>query len=163
MKPNKLNQAKARKAYQKRRLRANIKALNNIPNVPDERPTLAEWQPLVRVEPDKVNDVNALMNVWLLFPVCQTTYFANGKFFIALSEGTQGSLHILIKPLDCKSEPSWAECQAIKNQLLGTDQEMMQLYPSEMRMVNAAHLYHLWGSKGVPVPVGLDLFKLISP
>jgi hypothetical protein len=30
----------------------------------------------------------------------------------------------------------------------------------ESRMVNAATLYHLWGVKGVPIPLGLDLSKL---
>jgi hypothetical protein len=152
-------QAKARKAYQERRLRARIKALNNMPGKPDVRPSLADWQPLVKLTPDKTREWDALMKAGAPFPIGKTERFANNKWRAALNEGTGQFplLHLWIIPQDNMSEPTWAECQAIKNQLLGADQEMVQLYPSERRMVNAVNVYHLWGMKGQPIPFGMDL------
>ena len=72
-------------------------------------------------------------------------------------------IHIWIMAQDLNSEPTWAECQAIKNQLLGNDQEMVQLYPAEKRVVNSAPVYHLWGIKGMPVALGMGLENVIPP
>jgi hypothetical protein len=44
--------------------------------------------------------------------------------------------------------------------VVGIEQEMVQIYPAESRMVNAANLYHLWGVKGIPIPLGLDVSKV---
>jgi hypothetical protein len=164
MNDNSRSQAKARDAYQKRRLRAKYKAWKKLkPDVPDVRPSIADWQPLERGERDR--DLIELMQAGLTFRVIKTETFANDKWFVIVNEGVgkEGTpfLHIWIEAHDKRSEPTWAECQAIKNQVLGADQEMVQLYPSERRVMNSANVYHLWGVKGAPLPLGLGLEKLL--
>jgi hypothetical protein len=158
--------AKSRKAYQKRRIRAMTSALNNRKLVnPEVRPSLANWKPLKAIVPGNLIAINALQKAGMPFEVSKTEYFSNDRWKVLLNVGTgvAPALHISIMAQDLNSEPTWAECQAIKNQLLGNDQEMVQLYPAEKRLVNAAPIYHLWGIKGMPVPLGMGLENVIPP
>jgi hypothetical protein len=164
-----IKQAMARKAYRKRRLRAKLKSWNSAPcDPPDVRPSLTGWQPLFRLDPanreamETAKNIDALMKAGLTFPVTKTTHFANDKWWVILNEGSADApgLHIMVKPNDETSEPTWAELQAIKNQVVGAEQEMVQLCPAESRMVNAATVYHLWGVKDFPMPLGFDLRKV---
>ena len=42
---------------------------------------------------------------------------------------------------DCKN---WRELQQIKNEIIGPENEAMELFPAESRLVDTANQYHLW-------------------
>jgi hypothetical protein len=50
-----------------------------------------------------------------------------------------------IKRLDGRPVEDFRHKQAIKNQLVGTDIEMLELYPAEERLVDTANQCYLWG------------------
>lgn len=49
-----------------------------------------------------------------------------------------------IKRNDCMARPDWRDFQWIKNQLVGDENEAVELYPAESRLVDGANQYHLW-------------------
>ena len=48
-----------------------------------------------------------------------------------------------IKRKDKRPVNNWQDMQTIKNRLVGTNCDAMQLYPAEKRMVNTSNQYHL--------------------
>jgi hypothetical protein len=63
-------------------------------------------------------------------------------------------LHLIIRPQDgnALSQPSWAELQRIKNELIGHESCAIQFYPRESHLRDSANLYHLW-----VLPVNVEL------
>lgn len=61
-----------------------------------------------------------------------------------------------IKRIDKEPIHDWRELQAIKNELVGHENEGFELYPAESRCVDSANQYHLWVFKDVKmkIPVG---------
>jgi hypothetical protein len=55
--------------------------------------------------------------------------------------------HLSIKRLDQDPIHDWRDLQAIKNELVGSENEAVELYPAESRIVDAANQYHLWVAK----------------
>ena len=53
----------------------------------------------------------------------------------------------------------WRDLQAIKNQLLGTEAEAVQLFPSQHRVVDTSNQFHLFGfsSKEKQFPFGFPV------
>jgi len=62
-------------------------------------------------------------------------------------------LHISYHRRDRAPARDWRETQALKNDLVGESQEMVELYPDQARVVDTANEYHLWGLEGTPLPV----------
>lgn len=62
--------------------------------------------------------------------------------------------HLQIWRQDRKRIHRWADLQRIKNELVSVHAEGIELYPAESRLVNQAHVYHLWVLTGVRVPIG---------
>ena len=46
---------------------------------------------------------------------------------------------------DRKPVKDWRHVQNIKNDILGPECEMVELFPAESRLVDTANQYHLWG------------------
>lgn len=68
-------------------------------------------------------------------------------------------VHLSIKRRDRSPVHDWRDLQAIKNALVGTEFEAIEVYPAESRLVDTANQYHLWvitDEAGGPVtfPVG---------
>lgn len=64
-------------------------------------------------------------------------------------------VHLSIKRHDKLPLHDWRDLQRIKNELCGPDQEALELYPKESRVVDTANQYHLWVMpEGFTVPVG---------
>lgn len=63
-------------------------------------------------------------------------------------------LHISFRRHDRGVQRDWRDTQRIKNDLVGEEQEMVEMYPAESRVVDTANQFHLWGVKGVPLPFG---------
>lgn len=63
-----------------------------------------------------------------------------------------------IKRLDRDWIHDWRELQIIKTELVGHENEGMELYPAESRLMDSANQYHLWvhKDKGFRFPFGWD-------
>ncbi len=48
----------------------------------------------------------------------------------------------------------WRHFQKIKNELLGPEEEAIELYPAESRLVDLSNEYSLWSIKGWKWPIG---------
>jgi hypothetical protein len=49
-----------------------------------------------------------------------------------------------IKRIDKEPIHDWRDLQEIKNQLVGEENEGLEMYPAESRVVDSANQYHLW-------------------
>lgn len=56
----------------------------------------------------------------------------------------EGMVHLAVCRKDNERIHSWTDLQAIKNELVGPENEAVELYPAESRLLNLAHQYHLW-------------------
>ncbi len=83
--------------------------------------------------------------------------FKNSRYTVLIrNEKTQqGDLvHLSIKRNDKNPMHDWRDLQRIKNEILGDEEEAMELYPAESRLVDTANQYHLWCFVGQPAPFG---------
>jgi uncharacterized protein YecA (UPF0149 family) len=64
--------------------------------------------------------------------------------------------HLSIKRNDKRPIHDWRDLQKIKNEIIGTENEGVEIYPAESRLVDSANQYHLWVFKDVnsQIPVG---------
>ena len=53
-------------------------------------------------------------------------------------------VHLSIRNLDRSARHDWREFQQIKNELVGPENEAVELYPAESRLVDNANQFHLW-------------------
>lgn len=66
-------------------------------------------------------------------------------------EGNPDLIHISIHDHERSTRHDWRDFQFIKNELVGPEQEFMEIYPAESRLVDTANEYHLWGFRGVKI------------
>lgn len=50
----------------------------------------------------------------------------------------------------------WREFQRIKNDIIGPEEECLELYPAESRMVDGSNEFHLWCVLGMKWPFGFQ-------
>lgn len=88
--------------------------------------------------------VNSIYEVWM-------RPFRDGRMLGRLP--TNGSpyykaigvvIHLSIKRRDRHPIHDWRHLQRIKNELVGTEYDAVELYPAERRKVDTANQYHLW-------------------
>lgn len=69
-------------------------------------------------------------------------------------------IHLSIKRHDKAPVRDWQDMQEIKNQLVGPENEAMEIYPAESRLVDCANQYHAWVLANpharIPVPYYLE-------
>jgi hypothetical protein len=53
-------------------------------------------------------------------------------------------IHLSITRLDGGTCNEWSHLQRIKNEIVGSDHEAIELFPAESRLVNTGNQYHLW-------------------
>jgi hypothetical protein len=53
-------------------------------------------------------------------------------------------IHLSVKRIDRQPIHDWRDLQRIKNELVGPQNEGMELFPAEERRVDTANQYHLW-------------------
>lgn len=70
-------------------------------------------------------------------------------------------VHLSIKRNDKNPMHDWRDLQRIKNEILGPEEEAMELYPAESRLVDTANQYHLWCMKGRKAPFGYEAQRLV--
>ena len=151
---------KAIRRHRKRKAKAALRHYENRP-VKDLRSTLEGWQPLQPTA--EVQDLHKRgLAANECFHVKGMSCWKNERVFAVLVEGHEGQLHLCIAPLTTQTT-DWATNQQVKNELVGKEQEMVELYPAESRIVNAQHVYHLWGVRGVKLPFGWGAEKPEEP
>lgn len=69
--------------------------------------------------------------------------YHNDEYTVAVSQRPP-FYHLDIRRNDGGPVRSWRDLQQIKNELVGTAHEAVELYPSENRLVDTANQYHLW-------------------
>jgi hypothetical protein len=65
-------------------------------------------------------------------------------------------IHLSIKRIDRDPIHDWRDLQEIKNALVGPENEAIEIYPAESRLVDSANQYHLWvfANPETRIPVG---------
>lgn len=53
-------------------------------------------------------------------------------------------IHLSIKRQDRSATHDWRHLQRIKNEIVGPENEAVELFPAESRLVDAANQFHLW-------------------
>lgn len=66
------------------------------------------------------------------------------------------AVHLSIKRNDRATIHDWRDLQRIKNEVLGSDAEAIELYPANERLVDAANQYHLWSFPNMKMNFGFD-------
>ena len=69
-----------------------------------------------------------------------------------------------IKRRDKESIHDWRDLQRIKNELVGPENEAVELYPAESRIVDTSNQYHLWvlADKDLSFPFGFNDGRLVA-
>ena len=84
----------------------------------------------------------------------------NSRYVVVMRDvggGGEGKLIWLsIKNADNSARHDWREFMRIKNDLVGTDVEAVELYPAESRLVDNANQFHLWAVVGFRFPFGFE-------
>jgi hypothetical protein len=79
----------------------------------------------------------------------------NVRFFVCEEWGGAEMTHLSIKRNDRKPIHDWRDLQRIKNEICSPEQEAIEIYPMEERLVDTANQYHLWVlPKGCCIPFG---------
>jgi hypothetical protein len=76
-------------------------------------------------------------------------YWNNDKYQVAIfeadtEEGFPPMWHLSIKRHDRAPVFNWRDIQTLKNELIGPENEAVQLFPAESRLVDGANQYHLF-------------------
>lgn len=85
----------------------------------------------------------------LLEAMAQETIYLSDKYQVHVRDAKVGGgwpdmVHLSIKRRDKEVIHDWRDLQAIKNALVGAENEGVELYPSESRLTDPANQYHLW-------------------
>lgn len=70
-------------------------------------------------------------------------------------------VHLSIKRNDKNPMHDWRDMQRIKNEILGEDEEAVEIYPAESRLVDTANQYHLWCFMGQRLPFGYEAERIV--
>jgi len=78
----------------------------------------------------------------------QAILYLNDKYQVIKRQHTardgQEFVHLSIKRIDREPIHDWRDLQSIKNQIVGKENEAVEIYPAESRLVDTANQYHLW-------------------
>ena len=66
------------------------------------------------------------------------------RFHVPKTKENPGMHWLSIKRLDRATIHDWRELQEIKNEIIGCENEAVELFPAESRLVDTANQYHLW-------------------
>ena len=89
--------------------------------------------------------------------------FLNDTYEV-LAIGDSSFFHLIIHRHDWEASDNWRDFQRIKNEIVGSEYEAMELFPAESRLVHTSNTYHLWvhSDPTYRFPVGLQ-HRLVSP
>lgn len=107
---------------------------------------------------------------WLVEQCTRGDLYKNDQYQVAVympdeneEVGGQGGdfpamIHLSIKRIDRQPVHDWRDLQDIKNQLVGEENEAVELYPAESRLIDSANQYHLWvlADPAIQFPFGFN-------
>jgi hypothetical protein len=110
---------------------------------------LAKWQakdPIVRDAIPATTEAEAAKQIidYAENEVTGSQIRKNDVYQVAIRECGPKAMHLSIKRIDRQPIHDWRDMQEIKNQLVGSECEAIELYPAESRRVDTANQYHLW-------------------
>jgi hypothetical protein len=94
--------------------------------------------------------------------------FANNKYVVQVKwfyyADKRPMVTLSIRRQDRKAIMDWRDLQWIKNQLVGPEVEMVQLFPAESRLVDSANQYYLHGyaDPSYRFPFGFTSGRLVT-
>lgn len=84
--------------------------------------------------------------------------YRNSRYQVQVRRYTDPAIgacvHLSIKLHDKCATHDWRDLQRIKNELLGLEEEAVEIYPAESRLCDSANQYHLWSAVGKSAPFG---------
>ena len=104
--------------------------------------------------------------------------FHNNRYHVILRkypnphDGGPDIIHLSIRDNERTAKHDWRDFQRIKNEIVGPETEMVEIYPRESQLVDYSNQYHLWGLlTGEPVftrmglcwETGRQLWDGVSP
>jgi hypothetical protein len=112
------------------------------------------WTPLEKdptFENDPVRNPHGNAEIYLNnhYTVIKTTFEPNDP-------NDPQMIHLSIRANDRSAKHDWREFQLIKNELVGQEEECVELYPAESRLVDTSNQYHLWCILGFKFPFGYE-------
>lgn len=105
--------------------------------------------PLVRSTFPQIKESEAVraMQAYIDDEIYGGEVFLNETYQVSMRERQPGLVHLSIKRVDRQPIFDWRDMQQIKNQLVGSECEGVQLFPAESRLVDTSNQYHLWVAK----------------
>lgn len=87
--------------------------------------------------------------------------FYNGKYQAIKREERNEEGEVVLVCLSIRREDrkpifDWRDVQRIKNELIGPEEEAIQLFPAESRLVDTSNQFWLWCFPGKRFPVGFS-------
>ena len=70
-------------------------------------------------------------------------------------------IHLQIESNNHRAIHDWRDLQRIKNEIVGKEEEALEMYPAESRLVDTCNAYHLWCVPGSTLPFGC-LQRIVS-
>jgi len=80
-------------------------------------------------------------------------------------DGWPNMIWLSIKRTDQEAIHDWRDLQTIKNQIVGPENEAVEVYPAESRMVDTANQFHLWvfTDPTIKLPFGFQMRSVTGP
>jgi hypothetical protein len=80
------------------------------------------------------------------------------NIYVVQVEHVPPFVHLNIRRHDWAACNDWRHFQQIKNELVGTEHEAVELFPAESRLVDTSNTYHLWvhSNSAFRFPLGLQ-------
>lgn len=73
------------------------------------------------------------------------TIWCNSRYQVMRRASNDGAvIYLSIKRLDQQPIRNWRDLQRIKNELVGPENEAVEMFPAESRLLDTANQYHLW-------------------
>ena len=85
------------------------------------------------------------------YTVCERRFWLKNK---QTGEEAIECVHLSIHDHDRTAEHDWRDYQRIKNEIIGEEEEAVELYPAESRLADTSNEFHLWCFVGVRLSIG---------
>lgn len=114
------------------------------------------WTPFVKADAGSVSEATlraaAVRSGWSLAEVramvaaevAGAEIWINSRYQVMRCRLDDVTIHLSIKRIDQQPVRSWRDLQRIKNELVGPENEAVEVFPAESRLVDTANQYHLF-------------------
>ena len=115
------------------------------PRMKRKNPTLPAWTPFKKVHPMELMRLNQIAAEFGVTP--EDEVWLNSRYQVNVRHcycDRDFVAHLSIKRIDKSAIHDWRELQRIKNEIVGPENEALEIYPAESRLVDTSNQYHLW-------------------